>query len=91
MKKIKYIEQLVAQTVLFFLSIYKWVGSPFFSALGVECRFTPSCSQYMREAVQVHGPVKGVLLGLWRLLHCHPAGGCGHDPVPGRRLEEKNG
>lgn len=47
-----------------------------------SCRFAPSCSQYMLEAVQRHHALKGILLGTWRLLRCHPWHPGGHDPVP---------
>jgi putative membrane protein insertion efficiency factor len=50
--------------------------------LGNNCRFTPSCSQYMIEAVEIHGALKGLALGIWRLLRCNPWGKCGQDPVP---------
>lgn len=46
------------------------------------CRYTPSCSAYFIEAVQVHGALKGACLGIWRILRCNPWGGSGHDPVP---------
>lgn len=46
------------------------------------CRFTPTCSQYALEALQKHGPVKGLYLAIRRLLRCHPWGGSGYDPVP---------
>lgn len=45
------------------------------------CRFTPSCSQYMLEALQRFG-LKGILLGSWRLLRCQPFSHGGYDPVP---------
>ena len=45
------------------------------------CRFLPTCSEYAIEAVEVHGPAKGLLLALWRLLRCHPFCRGGHDPV----------
>ncbi|WP_428388511.1 membrane protein insertion efficiency factor YidD [Mucisphaera sp.] len=48
--------------------------------MGGHCRFHPTCSQYMLDAVQKHGPVRGVLLGLRRLARCHPFGGSGYDP-----------
>lgn len=47
-----------------------------------SCRYTPTCSQYMLEAVNKHGAFKGGWLGLKRILSCHPWGGHGHDPVP---------
>jgi putative membrane protein insertion efficiency factor len=50
------------------------------------CRFTPTCSRYAIEAIQVHGPLKGSALAARRLLRCHPihwlGGSEGFDPVP---------
>ena len=60
---------------------YQVMLSPLF---GDCCRFHPSCSEYMIEALRVHGAVKGTLLGAWRLLRCHPFGKHGYDPVPPR-------
>lgn len=45
------------------------------------CRFYPSCSQYVYEAIQKYGLVKGGGMGLKRLLHCHPFHPGGYDPV----------
>lgn len=50
--------------------------------LGPSCRFTPTCSQYAVEALRRHGPLRGTLLTLKRILRCHPWGGSGYDPVP---------
>lgn len=47
-----------------------------------SCRFTPTCSEYARQALMKHGPVKGLLLAVWRVLRCNPWGGSGYDPVP---------
>ena len=58
---------------------YQVVLSPLFSGC---CRFEPSCSNYMIEALQTHGVVKGLYLGIVRLLRCHPFGKSGYDPVP---------
>jgi hypothetical protein len=52
------------------------------SWLPPTCRFHPSCSQYMLQAVERFGPVKGTLLGLKRLARCHPFSDGGYDPLP---------
>ena len=46
------------------------------------CRFTPTCSQYAKEAVAKHGALKGCYLAAKRLLKCHPFHAGGYDPVP---------
>ena len=68
-------------TALLILPIrfYQHAISPHFPA---ACRFTPTCSQYAVEAIRRHGPLRGLLLALRRILRCHPWGGCGYDPVP---------
>ena len=62
-----------------FVRFYQGAVSPF---LPNACRYTPTCSQYMIEAVTRHGALRGGWLGLKRISRCHPWGGHGHDPVP---------
>ncbi len=45
------------------------------------CRFTPSCSQYMIDAIRKKGIVVGLLKGTWRLMRCNPFFPGGYDPV----------
>ena len=45
------------------------------------CRFTPTCSEYMKQAIEKYGVRKGVKLGIKRLLKCHPFGKYGYDPL----------
>ncbi len=51
------------------------------------CRFTPTCSAYTIEALRVHGPVRGLALGAWRVLRCNPFSRGGYDPVPPARRQ----
>ena len=65
------------------IRFYRAVLSPL---LPSACRFTPSCSVYALEALQLHGPVTGLWLTVKRLARCHPiswlGGSSGFDPVP---------
>lgn len=45
------------------------------------CRYTPTCSQYMKEAIIKYGTFKGTYMGIKRILRCNPFGGYGYDPV----------
>ncbi|MCC7011560.1 MAG: membrane protein insertion efficiency factor YidD [Planctomycetes bacterium] len=49
------------------------------------CRFSPTCSQYAIEALEVHGILRGSWLAVYRLARCHPLCKGGHDPVPPRK------
>ena len=46
------------------------------------CRFRPTCSQYTIQALQTYGLVRGLFLGLGRILRCHPFSSGGEDPLP---------
>lgn len=67
---------------LLLVRLYQLVLSPLMPA---TCRFEPTCSSYMIEALQVHGLIKGGYLGIKRILSCHPWGKTGYDPVPKKR------
>ena len=57
---------------------YKFIISPL---LPSACRYYPTCSEYMLQAVEKHGAIKGVWLGIKRLGRCHPFHEGGYDPV----------
>jgi hypothetical protein len=61
--------------------------SPF---LPSACRYSPTCSQYMIEALQTHGLFKGLWLGTKRIASCNPWGGSGYDPVPPKDCRHKH-
>ncbi len=74
--------------------IYRKVLSPILHAVfgpTYGCRFIPTCSEYVGDALETHGLMKGGILGLKRICRCHPWGGSGYDPVPGSRNEGKYG
>jgi len=64
--------------ILLLLRAYKECVSPW---LPSACRFYPTCSEYMAQAVEKHGVLRGVLMGASRLLRCHPFHEGGYDPV----------
>jgi uncharacterized protein len=63
----------------FLIRFYQLTFSAF---LGRQCRYLPTCSQYMDEAITRHGLWPGGWMGVARLCRCHPWGGHGFDPVP---------
>lgn len=69
------------------IRLYQILLSPlkflFFGTTG-SCRYTPTCSEYARQAVARHGSLKGTWLAVKRISRCHPLGGMGYDPVPDR-------
>jgi hypothetical protein len=73
----------LTKVLVFLLSVpvyfYRYSVSPF---LRPSCRHVPSCSQYMLDALRIHGPLKGFSMGINRILRCRPGGTHGYDPVP---------
>jgi putative membrane protein insertion efficiency factor len=65
--------------IIFIIKLYQYAISPF---LGSNCRFMPTCSAYTIEAIQNFGIVKGIWLGMKRILRCRPGCSCGIDPLP---------
>jgi putative membrane protein insertion efficiency factor len=66
------------ELVIGLLRLYKRWLSPM---LPSACRFHPTCSEYMMQAVEMHGVCRGVWMGTLRLLRCHPFHAGGFDPV----------
>jgi len=58
--------------------VYQVILSPL---LHPSCRFYPTCSQYVIDAIEKRGILIGIIKGVWRVLRCHPFGGSGYDPV----------
>ena len=75
----------MTRIALLLLRFYQRVLSPYTPGM---CRYTPTCSHYAYEAIEVHGPLRGTWLALRRLARCNPWGGMGHDPVPPAKSRE---
>ncbi len=73
---------MLTKSLLALIRFYQRAVSPLTPA---ACRFTPTCSAYAEEVIEEYGPARGSWMALGRLLRCHPFGGSGYDPVPGRR------
>jgi len=69
---------MVKRFLILLVRIYQRVVSPW---LPPRCRFYPSCSQYAADAIESHGPLKGIVLAFRRLIKCHPLNPGGYDPV----------
>ena len=76
---IKIISRILVWVLLLPIRFYQVAITPYTPP---ACRFTPTCSEYARQALIKHGPVKGLALAIWRILRCKPWGGSGYDPVP---------
>jgi hypothetical protein len=77
------ISRIINSIFIFPVKIYQWIISPIFPA---SCRYTPTCSNYMIEAIKEWGPLKGGWMGIKRISSCHPWGGSGDDPVPKKHV-----
>ncbi len=78
-EKLKLISKIFAYPFILLIKIYQAGISPI---IGPSCRYTPTCSQYGKEALQKHGILKGGWMTIKRIARCNPCGGHGYDPVP---------
>lgn len=79
MAKNKGITDIVRKIFIFPIRVYQYCISPLYPA---RCRFHPSCSEYAAVAIQKHGVVRGIWLGIKRICRCNPWCEGGFDPVP---------
>jgi putative membrane protein insertion efficiency factor len=67
------------KAAMLLIRFYQQAVSPHFPP---HCRYAPSCSVYTYEAVRKYGALRGIFMGVKRILRCHPFHPGGYDPVP---------
>ena len=76
--------------LILLIKFYKYFISPYYPS---NCRYLPTCSEYFIDCVKLNGTLKGTLLGIKRILKCHPVkflgGGSGFDPAPNSEKGKK--
>lgn len=72
---------MIKKLFIVLLNSYQKFISPILKGLGINCKYYPSCSEYMKQAIQKYGVFKGIYLGIKRLLRCNPFAKGGYDPL----------
>ena len=82
--------KLINNFLILVIKFYKYFISPY---LPSSCRYLPTCSEYFIDSLKFNGIFKGLLLGIKRILRCHPikilGGNSGFDPAPNSKKEKK--
>ena len=71
--------EIIISPFILLIKLYQIIISP---AIGSNCRFNPTCSNYAINSLKKHGLVIGLYFSIIRISKCHPWGKNGHDPVP---------
>ena len=76
--------------LILLIKFYRYLISPYFPS---NCRYLPTCSEYFIDCLKLNATSKGFLLGIKRILRCHPikvlGGRSGFDPAPNFKKEKK--
>ena len=82
--------KLISSIIILLIKFYKYFISPYFPS---SCRYQPTCSEYFIDCIKLNGSFKGFLLGIKRILRCHPikilGGKSGYDPAPNLKKRKK--
>ena len=70
---------IVSRSLIWLIRAYQSISRH----LPPTCRYRPTCSEYARQAIELHGALRGAGMGVLRILRCHPFARGGYDPVPG--------
>ena len=82
--------KIITKILIILIKGYQIIVSPF---LRSSCRYLPTCSEYFIQSLKIHGIIQGSLIGIKRIVSCHPikilGGGSGYDPVPNYKKGKK--
>ena len=82
--------KLINRFLILLIKFYKYLISPYIPS---NCRYLPTCSEYFIDCLKLNGTSKGFLLGVRRILRCHPVkilgGRSGFDPAPNLKKGKK--
>lgn len=67
--------------LIYLINWYQKHVSVWLSSKNVNCKFYPTCSEYTKQAIQKYGALKGIILGIWRIIRCNPFSRGGYDPL----------
>ncbi len=71
------------------MKLIKWYQRNISANTAPSCRFEPTCSQYTYQAIERFGVIKGIAMGMWRILRCNPFHPGGYDPVPEKKERKR--
>lgn len=67
--------------IIAFINGYQKHISKWLETKNIHCKFYPTCSEYMKQAIEKYGVIKGVIKGIKRIIKCNPFSKGGYDPL----------
>lgn len=67
--------------LIYLINMYQKHISLWLSSKNINCKFYPTCSEYTKQAIEKYGVIKGICLGICRIIRCNPFSKGGYDPL----------
>ena len=68
--------------LIFIIEKYqKYISNYLSEYKNIHCKFYPTCSEYTKQAIEKYGTLKGIFLGIKRIIKCNPFSKGGYDPL----------
>lgn len=72
---------MIKKILINLIKFYKKFFSPCLGFIGIHCKYYPTCSEYTMQAIEKYGSIKGIFLGIKRILRCNPFSKGGYNPL----------